>query len=493
MKKVSHEKRGTVKALCSRRGFMKTAALGAFWIPASRIYGQALPKLKDQVRFAAIGAGGIGYGTTYNLCTGGGTVVALCDTDHGGSLFERSRKMHPGIPVFHDYREMFDRMGKDFDAVAISTPDHTHAYIAIESMLRGYHVYLQKPLARTFEECELIGSVAKRTGRILQMGNQGHPGCARYRGMRDSGLWGDILSVDSWTAKSGSRRKFEKLTGSRTALAYPKPMPFDGRYNKATWDLWCGPAADHGYSDLFAPTLWRLWWDYGTSSIGDMGVHNMDPMISEFELGMPYSVTARCAAPVTIGHADDTTIVMKFKPNKWLPKGVTITWRDGLNAYPPKVEGSHPKFEYAKNGLLVHGSRYTTFGDSHAAPPIVIAETGKPWGAGVKAVQREWLQKVKKVPFDHIAHYREFIDAVRAGDPGMCGSRPEVAVPLTETLLLGLIATRYPGTELKFDAASKRITDNPGANELFKAPSRGVWDVRKLAGSDGGLSSKAGA
>ena len=466
-----------------RRAFLKGTAAGVFWIPASRIYGQTLPRLKDQVRFAAIGAGGIGYGTTNSLCSGGGTVVALCDTDMDSNEVNRARKLRPGIPVFRDYREMLDKMGKEFDAVAISTPDHTHAYIAIDCMLRGYHVYLQKPLAHTIEECELIGTVAKRMRTVLQMGNQGHPGCKRYDLLRDAGVWGDIQSIESWTGKTTTRRELKEMTGSRTVSAYPAPIPFDSHYDRATWDIWCGPAPDHGYSKLFAPAKWRVWWDYGSSGIGDMGVHNFDPVVTSLELGMPYSIIAtRCAQPVTIAHPDGTEIVFKFKPNRYVPKGVKLTWRDGLDAFPARVEGIHPKLEYANNGLLIHGSRYTTLGDSHAAPPIVIAETGKPWSAEVKSVQSEWMKKVKTVPFDTQTHYKEFIDAVRAGEPARCGSRPNVAVPFTQTLLLGLIATRYPGKELLFDAAAKRITNLPEANAFFKAPSRGAWDVRRLAG-----------
>ena len=211
-------------------------------------------------------------------------------------------------------------------------------------------------------------------------------------------------------------------------------------------------------------------------------LRNLDPLITELELGMPYSLTARCAAPVTIAHPDGTEIVMKFRPNRWVPKGVTVTWRDGLDAFPAKVEGSHPKLQYAVNGLLVHGSRYSTLGDSHAAPPIIIAETGKGWGPAVKAEQSKWMKKVGAIKFNAQMHYAEFITAVRKGDPRLCGSRPAVAVPFTETLLLGLIATRFQGRELLFDETAKRITNVPEANDLFKAPSRGVWDVRKLAG-----------
>lgn len=468
-----------------RRDFIKASAAGAFWIPAADLFGQALPKLKDQVRFAVIGAGGMGYGTTRCLCAGGGTVAALCDTDPDSPLLEKARKAYPGVPFFRDYREMLDRKGKEFEAVCINTPDHTHGYIAIDCMLRGYHVYVQKPLAHTFEECELIGSVAKRTGRVLQMGNQCHPGCARYTVLRDARIWGDILSIESWTAKSSTRAGLQRMTGSRKVSAYPAPIPFDSHYDAAAWDLWCGPAPDRGYSKLYAPVRWRVWWDYGSSGIGDMGVHNFDPVFTELELGMPYSVTATwCADPVTIAHPDGTEIVLKFKPNRYLPKGVTLTWRDGIErAFPEKVPGSHPKLQFANNGLLVHGSKYSTLGDSHASPPIVIAETGKEWGPGVKAVQSEWMKKMRTVKYDTGKHFREFIDAVKAGDPSKCGSKPELAVPFTQTLLLGLIATRFPGRELLFDEKTKRIVNVPEANEYFKAPSRGGWDVRRLAGA----------
>ena len=454
----------------TRRGFLQAAsAASVFWIPATRLFGQTLPPVSKQVRFAIIGAGGIGYGTRGALCDEGGTCVALCDTDEV-ALAEQLKDC-PGVPTFVDYREMLDKAGKEFDAVAVATPDHTHAWLTIECLLRGKHVYCQKPLAHSVEECELVREVQRKTGLVLQMGNQGHPGTKRYAKLLQADAWGRITEIHGWS----TTRRVATL-GERD---YPKTIPWNASYPRATnWDLWCGPAPDHGYSRDFAPYIWRDWWDYGSGLLGDMGVHTLDPLFDVFEIGLPVSVTAEVAPPVTIAYQKQSRIVMRFAPGKRFPEGVSLIWHEG-GLKPSKVKGSHPKLEYERHGLLVCGEKMTTLAGSHAAPPIVVAESGHDWNDSSKALQTKYA-KLARYDFPGGLHYREFIDAARAGDPEKCGSKPSYSAPLTEAMQVANIALRFPGRELAFDWERLRFGNCPEANAFLRAPSRGDWDFRKL-------------
>ena len=453
----------------SRRSFIKSTAASSFWIPATRLFGQELPPVSKQVRFAIIGAGGIGYGTRRTLSREGGTCVALCDTNE--VALAKQSKDCPGIPTFVDYREMLDKMGKEFDAVAVATPDHTHAWLTIECLLRGKHVYCQKPLARSVEECELMREMQRKSGLVVQMGNQGHPGAKRYEKLLQENAWGRITEIHGWS----TTRRLPTLG----ATAYPKPIPWDASFPCAeNWDLWCGPAPDHGYSRDFAPTMWRNWWDYGSGLLGDMGVHTLDPLFCVFEIGLPVSVTAELASPVTICYQKQSRIVMKFAPSKHFPDGISLTWHEG-GLKPAMVSGAHPKLEYEQDNLLLCGEKLTTLSGSHAAPPVVIAETGHEWNDASKALQTKYA-KLARYEFPGGLHYREFIDAARDGDPEKCGSKLSYSAPLTEVMQVANIALRFPGRELAFDWDKLRFSNCPEANTFLRAPSRGCWDFKKL-------------
>ncbi len=446
-----------------------------------------------KIRIASIGCGGMGGGATRSLMSAGCEIVAICDINP--KAFDSWEKDFPGIPKFTDYRDMLKALGDKFEAVQVGTPDHTHAYISIDCMNAGKHVYVQKPLARTFEECELMLAAAVRNGVVVQMGNQGHPGVWRYAALRDAAVWGDVKEIYSWSDRPVWPQGMKKY-------AEAKPLP--AGYDPKAWDCWCGPSPDHGYSSAYHNFRWRGWWDYGCGAIGDMAVHNADPAFWTFQLGLPVSVKADTygEGPVTIAYPKKSRIEMTFAPNKWLPNGIKLVWTDGgvlpdmdkisgLRDYAKlhAVDLEKRKEEKAKkdgkpytkpaelkpvvpdNGLIIVGSRATTIGGSHASTPAVIAGDKSVVNATLKKVPQKW----------NYNHYREFVEACLEKNPAKCGSCLQYAAPLTEALLVGCIALRFPGEELKFDPKAKKFTNKPEANEFLKAPKRGSWDFSKLA------------
>lgn len=157
----------------NRRLFLKQAAaisavtaLPSFWTP---VKARTQPKnpfisANDRVNLALIGIGFRGGDIAKDLYnTGLCNIVALCDVDMGAPHTQEIISMFPDVPRFQDFRQMFDKMGDKIDAVTVGTPDHSHFPITMEAMAHGKHVYVEKPMARTFNEVELMMKGEKNT------------------------------------------------------------------------------------------------------------------------------------------------------------------------------------------------------------------------------------------------------------------------------------------------------------------------------------------
>ncbi len=454
---------------------------GGLFLPSRFLYGQpikgGLPS--RQLRVAMIGCGWMGIAAARDMMRCGATIAALCDVDDAAIPNTiKELKLDANIPSFKDWRELLAKKSADFDAVTIATQDHMHALIAADCMTLGKHCYIQKPLARTVGECELLRKLQQKTGVVCQMGNQGHPGCKRYDALlAQRNPWGEILSFECWSDRP--RFKNDDAWKHQVAKKFPKAEPTPKSFGERGWDMFCGVSANRGYSWMYRHP-WRYWWDYGCGAIGDMAVHNADPAFTTFNLGYPLAVTADTlgTGPCGIAHPKKNIIKMEFAPQKLFPRGVTFTWRDG-GLLPERVKGMKERLQYHDNGLLVCGTEATTMGPSHAETPLIISAGNHEWNEQSQALYRDCVKIVKKVKW--VSHYKEWIDAAIACDPKACGSRLEKAAPMTEVLILGCIATQFPGERLLFDAKTLRFTNKPEANEYMKLPSRGEFNFSKYA------------
>src|SRR5690554_5298372 len=156
----------------NRRTFIKNSgvvAAGLTIIPSHVLGGLGYQAPSDKLNIAGIGVGNMGGRNIDRVSSE--NIVALCDVDwnYAKNVFNK----YPKAKKYFDFREMYDEMGKDIDAVIIATPDHTHALIAIEAMKRGMHVYVQKPLTLTVWESRKMTEIANKYNVVTQMGNQG--------------------------------------------------------------------------------------------------------------------------------------------------------------------------------------------------------------------------------------------------------------------------------------------------------------------------------
>jgi predicted dehydrogenase len=452
----------------SRRSFLaSTAAVAATAIaPQGALAKKPKPAKagtkSDQFRFAQVGCGGKGGSDLSGTLGAGGKLVAMCDVDsaRAAKTFEK----HADVPKFTDFRKMLDQVDKEIDAVVVSTPDHTHAAAALDAMRRGKHVYVQKPLARTFGECQALLEATRKHGVATQMGNQGHSGAGLvlWQKMMDAGAFGEIEQVHTW-----SNRPI--WPQGMTELPQPGEVP-----DTLDWDSWIGPQNMRPYAKAYLPFNWRGWWDFGCGAMGDMACHNMDPAFWVLKLGLPTTIKAEADAPAGIAYPNWSIIEYTFPPTPVAPKGIKLTWYDGKKL-PPNPANSHPELKLGDNGCLIVGSKMTAKGGSHASPPIPIALGQQEYGPAVKDVEREWREVQKTL--SGVNHYGSWIEAATSGDSTKAGSQFEYAVPMTQAILLGCIALRFPGQELHWDNARRQFSNLPEANQWLTFKPRKGYDL----------------
>ena len=226
----------TKKTITSRRSFMKGTAMAvpAFMIVPRHVLGRGYTPPSDKLNLAAIGAGGKGWSDINNAFNEGKeNVVALCDIDTKRA--EKATKKWDKAKFYKDFRVMFEKMGKQIDAVTISTPDHVHAIAAMAAMQEGIHVYVQKPLTHNIREARMLTEAARKYKVVTQMGNQGasNPGQVQMQEWYNKGLIGNVHTVYTWT--------------NRPVWPQGIPVPTEktarpDHISESDWDLYIGPA-----------------------------------------------------------------------------------------------------------------------------------------------------------------------------------------------------------------------------------------------------------
>ena len=255
----------------SRRLFLQSsaasAAAAAYWSTASSY--ARIPGANDRLNVAFIGVGGIASGQHVpKLEQLGAGCTTYCDADRNrwGACADR----WPDAEGYTDYRRMYDAHHKEFDAVMVGTPDHSHYPATIIAMMHGKHVYTQKPLTHTVWEARQLAIAQKKYKVATQMGNQGHAS-ENLRGTIDylrSGAIGDLQEAHVWTDRPWWRQGLPRPTGEQ-----PVPSNLD-------WEAWIGPAPMrpflHDPTDrwggVYHPFNWRGWWDFGCGALGDMAM-----------------------------------------------------------------------------------------------------------------------------------------------------------------------------------------------------------------------------
>lgn len=434
----------------------------------------------EKVRVVQIGCGGRGA-KDHLPATQAEQLVAIVDVEENRHAVVKKWLQGKGgdadkLQVFTDYRKMFDKVGKDIDAVFIATPNHHHALPALIAMQLGKNVYCEKPVCHDIGEARAMRAMAAKTKVATQMGNQGH--CMEeYRKLCEyiwAGVIGKVTETHSWTDRANGGE------GPRPAKEAVPP----GLH----WDEWIGPAPYRDFHSDMHPHSWHGWYDFGNGSIGNMGCHVLDGVFWALKCDHPTSIEAE-----SIRGGSDERYPMGSRVRWDIPArgdmpAFKAYWYEGLNETTDgkpkgslrKVTGDDRNFpkilldlrkQYPDEGLdaLDSGTLYVgekgviytgTYGDKmHVVPYAKHRE--------IKAPEKT-LPRPKQI-------FQDFLSAVREG-------RTDTAVPfdygtrLTEFAILGNLAMKAGlNKKVMWDGPNMKVTNIPELNAWVKRPYRDGW------------------
>ncbi|MCX7044586.1 MAG: Gfo/Idh/MocA family oxidoreductase [Candidatus Sumerlaeota bacterium] len=408
-------------------------------VPRNVLGGPNVKPPSEKLNVAGVGIGGKGAGDVEE-CAKSENIVALCDVDDqkGGGQF----KKHPKAKQYRDYRVMLEKQ-KDIDAIIVATPDHMHAPISIAAMQLGKHVYCQKPLTHTVVEARKMAEAARQYKVATQMGNQGLAG--EDVRIRAEFLWagaiGQVREVHIWTDRPVWAQGID-----RPVETPPVPASLD-------WDLWLGCAPVRPYHPAYHPFAWRGWFDFGTGALGDIGCHSMAPVFKALNLGHPTTIEACASNIVRVNWKKldnketypDASIVRYHFPARGERPPVMMVWYDGglVPARPPEME---PERNFGDNGIMYIGDKGVML-DGRILP---------------EARMKEFKRPAPVIPRS-IGHYQEWFRACKGGEAAW--SNFEFAGMVTETVLLGNVALKFPFKQLLWDYEKMKITNIAAAND----------------------------
>ncbi len=400
----------------TRRLFMQQAVAGSL---AFRL--GAAPR-GGVLRLASFGASGMAYATLDGIATHPSVKLA-CVAEVDATRLDRVKKKYPEAKIYEDWREMLKKERGSIDIACVGTPDHMHAPMAMSAMRMGLHTYIQKPLAHDIFEVRRLTEYARKKKLVTQMGIQIHSS-TEYRTAVQvvrSGAIGKVKEVHSWS---------EKKWGDVS----PLPDRADAVPEGLNWDQWLGVAAARPYiKGVYHPGNWRKRVDFGTATFGDMGCHIYDPVFWALELTAPISVKSEGPQPVGPNWAVDALIRYVFPGTRYTAhKTLNITWYDGDQRPPRDIQAMVGPKPLPGQGSVFVGTKGA----------MLLPHIGQPALFPEKQFQDFPMPKTES-----INHYSEFVEAVLGN--GRTSTPFSYAGPLTESVLLGPIATRFPRTTLE--------------------------------------------
>ena len=469
----------------SRRRFLQKSALAAgavtFGVPTLL----RAANLNSKLNIASVGAMGKGQSDTDHCSSE--NIVALCDVD--SERCAKQRDKYPNAKFYQDYRKLFDDMASGIDAVTVSTPDHMHGMVASLAMKHGKHVYCQKPLVQTIYEARYLRDLARSTGVVTQMGNQGSSADGLRRAVEcvQAGIIGQVREVHIWTNRPIWPQGMDRPEGSD-----PVPATLD-------WDLWLGAAPARPFKDgVYHPFKWRGWQDFGTGALGDMACHTVNMPFRALHLGYPTEIEATVLGEMNkesypLGSKIRYEFPARF-PNHLRLAPTTFTWYDGGRPDPKNRNGhdfsNKPPHELLtdiedmlgevpNSACLMVGSEGKIFSPDDYGEQFFIKRNGDK-----KLVHYKKYPGLEKIPqtiprneFKGDAdrkHHLEWIAAIKEGNPLKCYSRFEIGAQLTEIMLLGCVSLRA-GKKIDWDGDNMVARNCPEAAPYIKRENRSGW------------------
>jgi hypothetical protein len=466
----------------TRRQFLRRTSLAVGAATMSFPYVGRVLGANDRINVACIGVGGKGDQDSGDIAACGATLVAICDVNQVS--LDKKAASFPQAKKYQDYRKLLDEVGKDIDAVTVSTPDHNHGVAAIRAMTMGKHTFCQKPLVQTVNEARIVRKLAIDKKLATQMGNQGSSATGLRRAVEvvQAGVIGNPLECHVWANRPVWPQGLDRPEGE------------DKVPDSLNWDCWIGPARMRPYkgNKTYQDFNWRGWYEFGTGALGDMACHQVNMPFRAMKLGYPNVVELEIASrmyPETFPLT--SRIRFEFPAREGLPPA-KLYWYDGN----PRVRGAMQMLRPPAEKVKEVAERYDGLPTSGA---FIIGDKGKLYSNDDYGVSFELMMKgekeftagdkhdaVKDVPItiprlpgrggDTRSHMMEWYNFIKNGTPSY--SHFEIAGYLAEVILLGCVALRVgEGKRMEWDGPNMKSPNLPEAAQFTKRENRAGWEA----------------
>ncbi len=448
--------------LSSRRKFMlqTSAALIGTGIASSLpldAFAKSVRRVSanDKINFGLIGCKGMGWTDMRAQLTNvpESHCIALADVDQSvlderANDVETLRGKRPKL--FKDYRQMLEM--KDLDAVIIGTPDHWHCLILCDALSAGKHVYCEKPLANSIEECNVMLNAAKRAGKMVQIGQWQRSG-SHYQQAHDylkTGKLGNIRLVKCWAYQGWMK---------------PVPVKPDGvAPTGVDYDMWLGPAQKRPFNPNRFHFNFRWYWDYAGGLMTDWGVHEIDIALYFMGVSAPKSVIAsggKLAYPDDASETPDTLqAVFEYD-------GFNMLWEHAVG-----IDGG----PYGRpEGIAFIGNNGTMIVNRDGWE--LIPETERDEQGVLKYEIEDLPDQRRGNNANYIAdHAKNFVAAMQANDASILKCGIETGAVAAINAHMGNVAFKT-GRKVYWDAAKGEFKNDKEANALIKAHYQNGWKL----------------
>ncbi len=441
----------------SRRRFVRQSLLtsGAAVLGAPAFLRAKSPNGKLDI--VVIGTGGRGGANLSAVA--GENIVALCDVNERN--LDSAATKFPGAQKFTDFRKLYDQV-KDFDAVVVSTAEHTHAFATLPALRLRKHVYCEKPLTHNVWEARIIREATREARVATQMGTQIHA-TGNYRRVVEliqGGAIGPVREAHVWVSRAWGLQSEEAAKRNKD-IVFVTNRPAEAQTPPPTlnWDLWLGPAPERPFNEVYFPgPKWYRWWDFGSGTMSDLGSHWNDLPFWALKLDAPLTVEAGGPPPHAELAPASMSATYEYGPRGDMPP-VKLTWHQGESKPALWTEQKIPQWG---DGCLFIGDK-----------GMLLANYGKHVLLPEEQYQ-DFKRPAPSIP-DSVGHHQEWILACKTGSPTTCNF--EYSGALTEANHLGNVAYRT-GRKIQWDTTSLQVTNAPEAARFIHREYRKGWDFK---------------
>ena len=439
----------------TRRQFLNaTIALGATTFAAPAIL--RAQGLNEKLHVGVIGCGGRGGSNLEQML--GETVVALCDVNKNAVDYASGKVK--GAKTFTDYRKLYEDLKEgEYDAVVVSTTEHTHAFATLPALKAKKHVYCEKPLTHNVREARIITDAAKVAGVATQMGTQIHAenNYRRVVELVQAGAIGAISEVHVWVGRAWGlqspedAKKYGDIVSVQNRPTESTPIP-----PNLDWDLWLGPAPERPFHEVYFPgPKWYRWWDFANGTMSDLGSHWIDLPFWAMNLDAPKTIEA--FGPPAHPELAPASMHVKYEYAARGERGpLSLTWYQGTHKPEAWTNKKIPQWD---SRVLFVGQNGQILSD-YSKHELLL-------GPNVKDFKRP----EPTIP-PSMGHHAEWIHACKTGAPTTCHFG--YSGPLTEANHLGNVAYRA-GKKLEWDAANMKFPNAPEAEKFLGREYRKGW------------------